>query len=59
MYLRMKFTRKDGYVYESEDDNFTTLERVINSLMLFRNNYKSMILYDEHDNVVWTYGLFV
>lgn len=42
MYLRMKFTRKDGYVYESEDDNFTTLERVINSLRIFKDNYKSM-----------------
>ena len=57
MYLRMKFTRKDGYVYAAEDNIFTTMERVVNSLMLFKDKYESMILYDEHDNVVWTYGL--
>ena len=59
MYLRMKFTRNDGDVYVAEDDNFSTLDRVINSLMLFKDNYKSIILYDENDNVVWSYGLFV
>ena len=30
----------------------------VNALSTLKRFYKSMILYDEHDNVVWTYGLF-
>ncbi|MBQ9281811.1 MAG: hypothetical protein IJ207_06385 [Treponema sp.] len=59
MYFRMKLITANGKVHEEAKDTFKSFESVVNALSTLKRFYKSMILYDENDNVVWTYGLFV
>ena len=59
MYLKIKYTRKDGYVHIADGDGFTTIEKVKKTLNLLKHLFKSIVVYDKDGNVVWTHGIFV
>ena len=46
MYLRIKYTRKDGYVHIADGDGFTTIEKVKKTFNLLKHLFKSI---EEHN----------